>query len=99
EWAVPAEVADWYDFPEGTGKGARIAVLAFSGTLGGTDQVVMGGYHVDERAEYWTKELRQTSAPTLQDRVVRGPGNWPSDGDGEGTAFTDGVSVCLHRVV
>jgi kumamolisin len=98
EWAVPHEVEDWYDFPPGTGAGTRIAVLAFSGTLGGTDQVVMGGYHVEALTEYWLKELRQTAAPTLQDRVVRGPGNWPSEGDVEGTDFTDEVMLDLSFV-
>jgi kumamolisin len=98
EWAVPAEVADWYDFPEGTGKGVRVAVLAFSGTLGGTDQVVMGGYDVEALTRYWLEELRQTAAPTLQDRVVRGPGNWPSGGDVDGTDFTDEVMLDLSVV-
>jgi len=98
EWAVPAEVADWYDFPGGTGKGVRVAVLAFSGALGGTDEVVMGGYDVEALAEYWVEELRQTAAPTLQDRVVRGPGNWPSKGDVDGTDFTDEVMLDLSVV-
>ena len=96
--SVPAEVADWYDFPEGTGKGVRVAVLAFSGTLGGTDQVVMGGYDVEALTRYWLEELRQTAAPTLQDRVVRGPGNWPSGGDVDGTDFTDEVMLDLSVV-
>jgi len=103
EWFTPAEIADWYDFPPGTGAGVRIGVLAFSGTLGGTNQVVMGGYHEEPLTKYWREELRLPTSPTIQSVVVRGPGNWPSDGSdsddaGRGVDFTDEVMLDLSVV-
>ena len=99
-WFTPAEIADWYDFPDGTGAGVRVGVLAFSGALGGTDQVVMGGYHVDPLVRYWRDELGLASSPTLTDVVVRGPGNWPSDGEdsADSVDFTDEVMLDLSVV-
>ncbi len=100
EWFTPKEIADWYDFPDGTGAGVRVGVLAFSGALGGTDQVVMGGYHLEPLVRYWHDELGLTSSPTLTDVVVRGPGNWPSDGEDSDNSidFTDEVMLDLSVV-
>ena len=100
EWFTPEEIADRYDFPEGTGAGVRVGVLAFSGALGGTDQVVMGGYDRDLLVRYWRDELGLPKWPTLTDVVVRGPGNWPSDGEDadDSVDFTDEVMLDLSLV-
>jgi subtilase family serine protease len=100
EWFTPEEVADWYDFPAGTGAGVRVGVLAFSGALGGTDQVVMGGYHEEPLIRYWRDELGLPTSPTLTSVVVRGPGNWPSDGEDSANSvdFTDEVMLDLSVV-
>src|SRR5215218_1408534 len=99
-WFTPDEIAERYGFPDGTGAGVKVAVLAFSGALGGTDQVVMGGYHEEALRRYWRGELGLSSSPTLRSAVVRGPGNWPSDGrdTGEGIDFTHEVMLDLSVV-
>lgn len=93
-WWSPGEVADRYAFPEGTGEGARVGVLAFSGQLGGTDQVVAGGFRRDVLDTYFAEEVATGAGPGIVTEVVRGPGNWPADGSG-GSEFSDEVMLDL----
>jgi kumamolisin len=93
-WWSPREVADRYAFPEAVGAGCRVGLLAFSGQLGGTGQMVAGGYRREVLETYFAEEAATGAAPRIADAVVRGPGNWPADGS-TGSEFTDELMLDL----
>lgn len=96
-WFTPGEIAEWYRFPAGTGRGCRIGLLAFSGQLGGTDHMVAGGYRADLLRTFFAEELAMGPGPTITAERIRGPGNWPADG-GDDSEFTDEVMLDLSVV-
>lgn len=96
-WFTPQEVADWYDFPPETGATSHVGVLAFSGQLGGTDQLVTGGYDEESLDMFFEQELGLSPRPSIAAHRIRGPGNWPGDG-GHGLDFTDEVMLDLSVV-
>ena len=96
-WFTPEDVAAWYDFPPGTGEGGHVGVLAFSGQLGGTDQLVTGGYDKEALDTFFGRELGLSPLPSIAAHRIRGPGNWPGDGS-DPSDFTDEVMLDLSVV-
>ncbi|MGA7217932.1 MAG: S53 family peptidase [Candidatus Sulfotelmatobacter sp.] len=88
---LPTEIANLYDFPDGTdGTGQTVAILAFNGSLGDSGQSALGGYSAEAVAGYFKKNLK-LPAPSITDVVIQGPGNQP----GPGTDPTDATGEVL----
>jgi kumamolisin len=76
---LPPQVAQLYNFPQGTdGAGQCIVIFAFNGQIGSTGISAKGGYNIDALRTYFAQFLH-LNPPEIVDKVVHGPGNVPGD--------------------